>query len=132
VETGRSLKSLGVLQPVSGPWVAFTRKTSLCAITEREDVKLYDLSNLTPLEHEFPAGGQGEPSAVACHPDGTIVAFAVAGVIRLGEIATGFVYEPFEKHSKDVASLAFTLDGKTLISGGRGRIVREWLVPDLK
>ena len=52
----------------------------------------------------------------------------MGGNIYLGEAKTGTVYATLEKHEKGVASLAFTLDGKTLISGGHD-VVREWIIP---
>ena len=70
-------------------------------------MELYKLPSFAP-EHEFSSNGAGEPTAVALSPDDSVLALATAGT----EFAV------LEKHEKGVSALAFTTNGKALISDG--------------
>ncbi|MCI0700374.1 MAG: hypothetical protein L0241_04770, partial [Planctomycetia bacterium] len=126
--SGTHLKTFTAFQSVIGPAVAFARTTPLCAVTERECVKLYRPRSFNSLERDFLCGI--EPRAVALSADGTLGAVSVESVIHLWDVATAAEREKLEKHTDKelISSLAFTLDGKTLISGSHDRTVREWSI----
>ena len=125
---GGHVKTLDAPLAVIGPFVVFARSAPLCAVSDREGVKLYKLPSFA-LEHEFSFNGAGETSAVALSPDGAVLALAVGGSIHLYAVPTGAEYAVLEKHEKGVSAIVFAPDGKTLISGGHDRTVREWTVP---
>jgi WD40 repeat protein len=76
-------------------------------------------------------------SCVAISPDGRMLASGSAGRdigderVHLWEIATGAERCQLNGHRYAVASLAFSPDGSTLISGGRDGTAIIWNVPEL-
>jgi len=127
--TGAHVAQIDAPLSVKGPHVAFARNVQLCAISSHDRVNFYEPPSTEPLKNAFITDGAGESTAVALSADGAIVAFALGGKIHVGEAKTGFLSTTLEKHTNDVSSLTFTLDGKTLISGGHDCTVREWTVP---
>jgi WD40 repeat protein len=66
-------------------------------------------------------------SAVAFSPDdATLAAGCSDGVIRLWDIASGAVRQPFSGHVGAVSRLAFEPDGRTLVSLGQDNVVNLW------
>jgi serine/threonine protein kinase len=114
-----------------GPIVTFARSAPRCAVSDKEGVKLYHTPSFAP-EREFGTNGAGEPTAIALRPDGALLALALAKTIWVYEVSTGLEVAALDQHEGDVSALVFALDGKTLISGGQDRTVREWTVPASK
>lgn len=67
-----------------------------------------------------------ETTAAAFSPDGRIGALAVGSAIRLWDVASGEEIVTLEGHTSDVRSLAFTSDGRQLLSGGNDGALRIW------
>jgi RNA polymerase sigma factor (sigma-70 family) len=64
--------------------------------------------------------------ASALSPDQKSLAVAQGPVILVIELQTGKLLYRSEGHKAPVTGLAFTPDGKTLVSGGQDKIVRVW------
>jgi WD40 repeat protein len=66
--------------------------------------------------------------AVAIRADGSLVAVPAAadGKIRLWDVAARNYTRTLPGHSNEVMALAFSPDGKTLVSGGRDDFIRWW------
>jgi len=72
-------------------------------------------------------GHVGAITAIAFHPDGTILASAGKDrTIKLWDVVTGEVRLTLEGHEADILAIAFTADGNTLVSGDVGGKVKLW------
>jgi WD40 repeat protein len=69
---------------------------------------------------------------VAFAPGGRLAARGLGHVIKLWEPATGTELGELSGHTSDVTALAFSEDGKRLVSGARDGSVRVWSVPEKK
>ncbi|VTT99467.1 serine threonine protein kinase : Serine/threonine protein kinase OS=Planctomyces maris DSM 8797 GN=PM8797T_15666 PE=4 SV=1: Pkinase: WD40: WD40 [Gemmataceae bacterium] len=127
-ETGSHVKTLLVTQATLGPCVAFARHEPLLAYSAQEAVDLTRPAT-------FPPGprintGNTEPAGVALSPDGRTLALSVADLIHLFDTET---QHPFPAalagQTGQIYALAFSADGKTLVSGSEVRTVHEWAVP---
>jgi hypothetical protein len=127
--TGGHVAHIDAPLSVRGPHVAFARSAPLCAVTDQNSVRFYEPPGTEPLKQEFVTDGAGEPSALALRPDGAVVAFALEGLIHLGEVKTSILFATRETHAKEVSSLAFTADGRMLIAGTYDGTVHEWPAP---
>ena len=78
--------------------------------------------NLTPLLHIPHAGAE----ALAFSPDGRLLAVASGTVIQLWDVATATPALPLKSHLDAIRALAFTPDGKWLLSAGADRGIRVW------
>jgi WD40 repeat protein len=77
------------------------------------------------------AGLESPPKSVAASDDGKWVAIGEeTGKIRLIELATGKLTRTLEGHSAAVSGLAFSVDGKQLVSGSQDNSCRLWNVDD--
>jgi hypothetical protein len=67
-------------------------------------------------------------SAAACSPDDRLLAVAEeeSGMVRLIEIASGQARVLLDGHRHGVHGLAFSPDGKTLVSGGKDNVMILW------
>jgi serine/threonine protein kinase len=125
--TGGHLKILPAMQAIGGPAIAFARSAPLLAVCAKEDTTLYRQPLLEPERITF--WHEEAPTAAALNPNGSLLALAVDGTIWLCEPATGKRHDILKEHKGAVRALAFTADGRTLISGSEDRTVREWTVP---
>lgn len=64
--------------------------------------------------------------AAALSPDGRIAARAYGDAIRLVDLATGSQLGELAGHTSAVTALAFSADGRRLVSSGRDGAVRVW------
>ena len=62
--------------------------------------------------------------------DGTRIAAAGFGEIRLWSFPEGKELKSLEGHAGPVTALAFTADGRHLISGGEDQAIKLWTLPD--
>ncbi len=63
---------------------------------------------------------------VAFSPDGKTLAAASEKIVVLWDVATGKPRHTLRGHREDIWSIAFSLDGKLLASGGADETVRLW------
>ncbi len=66
------------------------------------------------------------PRSLAFSPDGGRLAFGDGDVARVIEVGTGKAVGSFEGHSSFVVTVAFTPDGKRVLSGGYDNVIRLW------
>jgi RNA polymerase sigma factor (sigma-70 family) len=94
-----------------------------------DDVVVWDLATGKEL-HSFKQQGErpvhSEMPAFA--PDGRTLAFVSEGAIHLCDPVTGKVFRRFEVPAGRILSIAFSADGKSLLTGGEGRVLRVWEV----
>jgi RNA polymerase sigma factor (sigma-70 family) len=64
--------------------------------------------------------------AIACSPDGKLLATADGDVIRCWDMATGKEARPYRGHKNNVHCLAYSADGKFLASGSSDKTIRLW------
>jgi WD40 repeat protein len=103
-----------------------TRRTPLAPKEQRVVVR-----ELATGKTALVLGGLTDPWCCAVSPDGRVVALGEAGgEIPLLDLATGKELRRLRGHSGPVCSLAFSLDGKVLVSGGCDSTVLVWGVPD--
>jgi WD40 repeat protein len=76
--------------------------------------------------------GSAMTRGAAFSPDGRQAARAEGRVIRLWDVASGQPVADFKGHTSDVTAIAFSDDGKTLVSGGRDGTLRVWNVADAR
>ena len=71
----------------------------------------------------------GSPvTAAALAVDGTLATAAADGIVRLRRSGDGTLLHVLRRHEGSVTTLAFTPDGKLLVSGGRDGTARVWEV----
>jgi WD40 repeat protein/tRNA A-37 threonylcarbamoyl transferase component Bud32 len=115
--------------------VALSPDGNLLAVTgDKNNVRLWDLSGPAPKERPAVNLASGhEPSALAFAPDGKTL--AVPGsrghsdyTVQLWDVSGARPRKVVEVggHARLVSALAFSADGKTLVSGGSDNSVRLW------
>jgi WD40 repeat protein len=108
--------------------LAFSPDAQLLAAGTGNDVSLWETA--TGREVGVPFRHHGEVNAVACSPDGRLVATAGAcGNVRLWERMTGREVRCLRGHAGPVWAVAFAPDGKSLASGGTDGTLRQWDLP---
>ena len=74
-------------------------------------------SRVVPFDHP--------PEALACHKEIVVVGLSSGDIVTLDTI-TGTRGSIFSGHTDGVTSLAFSLDGKSLVSGSKDNTVKLW------
>ena len=119
--------------------IAFSPDGNRLAVASSIGIWIYDVRPGKEKELELLTGHTGEVTFITFSPDGKTLASAIGheaemipphiGVeidIKLWNIDTGEVTATFRGHAKDITSLAFSSDGKTLVSSGKDRKVLLW------
>jgi RNA polymerase sigma factor (sigma-70 family) len=94
-------------------------------------VKIFDAvtsAELAKFESQYNSDAR---KGIAFSPDGRLLAVADTKHLRLWEIAARRELRPFEGHRGAVNSLAFTPDGKALVSGSEDGTALIWKVENL-
>jgi WD40 repeat protein len=125
---GATLHKLAGVGQATG--LAFSPNDRLLAATGPDSkVRLWSVADGKPAG-EWHAQ-QGELGAIIFSPDGELL--ATGGVtIRLWRVKDQTLLLPLEQHTKVVRGLAFTSDGKQLISAGDDRLTVTWDISNLK
>lgn len=94
-------------------------------VTDHE-IRFYDLSHTDQSPRRVP--GRHSPSSLSVSPDGGLVALStVGGLLRLFEPLTGELSSDLHAHLNGAFGIAFSPDGRRLISAGGGReAVKLW------
>jgi glucose repression regulatory protein TUP1 len=83
--------------------------------------------NVLVLSPTVPPGVYANVYSVAISPDMKLVAAGCwDGIVRIWDVDTGHLVEQLEGHTESVWSVAFTSDGKGLISGSNDRTMKHW------
>jgi serine/threonine protein kinase/WD40 repeat protein len=111
-----------------GPHAAFARRAKTLVVTRRDLIDFYPGGDIT--EDCTQANPKRETMALAVSPDGKLAAAALNGIV-LYDTATGNPRgKPLDRHTGATVSMAFTADGRFLLSTGLGdKCVRFWKVP---
>ncbi|EDV25613.1 uncharacterized protein TRIADDRAFT_23688, partial [Trichoplax adhaerens] len=113
-----------------GPVVAmeFDASSTLLATGSSDStIKIWDISS-NYYTHNL-KGSQGVVNTISFHPDPAILhLFSAADdyKIRQWDLKSSKCIRIFEGHYSSISSLAFSHDGKTLLSGGRDNVVNLW------
>ena len=126
VETGQIVAAIN--QSCIGTTFAGGGRVLVVVMTKGADheIGFYDLSHVNPAPRSAPVRGEFESLAVS--PDGRLVALsALDGQVRLFDPAKGELIESLHGHLNGVFGIAFSPDGRRLISASGGReAVKLW------
>jgi WD40 repeat protein len=108
----------------------FARSQPMFACARKNVVRCYTTPTFEPTGTPIEIKDKTvEPEMIALSPDGRLIAAKLTGRIELFDVASGQ-----SRHRYDVQdsawTLAFTPDGKNLLSGHTDKTVRVWVVPE--
>lgn len=115
-------RPLKKLEPAGVRAVAVHPPTKLVAWLTANKLCLWDVTRPTP--RVLPLGSPG--GAVAVSPDGKTVAVTVGWHVRLFDTTRDAEREPLRGHKGQVTGLAWTPDGRALLTGSWDETVRRW------
>jgi WD40 repeat protein len=126
IETGQIVASIG--EPVGDATFAAGGRVLVVAIDKGDDheIGFYDLAQPGQAPQRVP--GRFLSRSLAVSPDGGLVAWSTGGgLVRLFDPAKGELIEPLHGHLNAVFGIAFSADGRRLISASGGReAVKLW------
>ena len=85
-----------------------------------------DASGYGPLVRLFENAHDGTVERVVFSPDGRRVASTGGGTIKLWDVEAGKLHAALPSPNVQVFALAFSPDGRTLVSGGSDHLVHIW------
>lgn len=92
-----------------------------------------DSGNQKVLEINEPDGIDAGVTSVAISPNGQLVAAgSLDSVVRIWDVATGYLVERLTGHRDSVYSVAFTPDGKGIVSGSLDKNLKQWDISRLR
>jgi WD40 repeat protein len=107
--------------------VVFSPDGEAVALAKHDLVLVWRISDSTLVEsYEVPEG----TSQVAFSPDGSLLANGAGSVIQLWRRTDGELLQTLSGHSDVITGLAFSADGRFLVSGSWDGTVRSWGVPE--
>jgi WD40 repeat protein len=126
VETGRIVASIGGL--IHDATFAAGGRVLVAVIAQGYEIQFYDLTHSNRPPQRVPGRKVPNPLSVAVSPDGGLVALpTLGGQVLLYDPAKGKLIDSLHGHLNAVFGIAFSLDGRRLISGGGGReAVKLW------
>jgi WD40 repeat protein len=112
---------------VAAASAAFAGAAPVFAATEPGAVRCYSVPKFERFGAELPV--EKDPDTIALSPDGQLVALKLNGRITLHDTKTGTERQTYPAPGNAWA-LAFSPDGKNLISGHTDGTVNVWVVPE--
>jgi WD40 repeat protein len=114
--------------------VAFSPDSSSVAVSNVVNFSLRDATTVKAIGEPIlglgatwlPKPDAGTPECVAFSPDGKTLAFDLREELWLWEIATRKPLAHFTGHSDWITKIAYSPDGKIIVSGDRGGAIRLW------
>jgi WD40 repeat protein len=108
----------------------------LITVSNDKTIRVWDVATGEPLRVLRPPIGRGKEGMIddaALSPDGRTLAVGGNGFeefkwgeIHLIDLSTGRIVRTFQGHANKVMSIAFSPDGKRLVSGSADRTARIW------
>jgi len=127
VTTGRLTKTLRGEGDIG---LLFSPDGAALTAVGRQGIRRWDLRTGRELLCKLDVG-RGWISSVAQTPDGTRLAVGMpSGAIRILDSNTGAELLTLLGHERSVAALAFSPDGRTLLSSSRDETARLWMTDD--
>lgn len=127
--TGREVRRIGPRFNTSLRALALSADGKTVALVEHHQgmIQLWDVSS-GKFFRQFRNGPDNNDRfcSVIFSRDGKVLASFAGKTIRLWEAATGKELRQWQADPEEVHSIAFSLDGKTLISGGDDRTIHFW------
>ena len=117
--TGTLLRRWEAKGNVTG--VAFTPDGHALATAAADHVTVWEVATAKERFHR-----KGAVALVSCSPDGRVLAVAAGSLVRLIDLRSGKEFGRLKGHDADVEALAFTADGKALVSGSADSTALVW------